>query len=372
MASLLLLHRASYLCVSALATKRTLLSALPSTYPSSSTSFSASASSPSPPSAAEMEAADDPIAFRERRTGFSSLWPNYRSRVVHSHGRMLLRIMHQREWDAALEDELANADVFLTHHIVDQVVACIPSAKLALQFFIWAGEGIGYPPPTSKATYDITQWYAHKSQLVSFLSILRCLENPNFHLSPSRVNVLLQGYGWAGMLDRAYGVMSRIQGFSNDILVHCFLFSIMTHYRYDMVYDVYMELKKLHTPLDVCYNVLIQGMSLAGGERWQDADLLFKQMVDSGQVPNVVACNALVVSISKAGKHERTYALLQDMIEKKVRLENATVDSAVECLCQAKQLQRVSRLIEEMKQRGCLLSSNVYDSFLAAVGDVED
>lgn len=179
--------------------------------------------------------------------------------------------------------------------------------------------------------------------------------------------MLLQGYGWAGMLDRAYNVMCHKNGFSNDMLVNCLLFSIMRQCRYDMVYDVYLEMKEWGTPLDVCYNALIQGMSLAGGERWQEADHLYKKMVDSGQVPNEATCNALVLSISKAGKHERAYELLQDMIQKKIKLENATVNTVVECLCRAKHLQEASRLIEQMKQCGCILNPNIYNSLLKAL-----
>lgn len=275
--------------------------------------------------------------------------------------------MHFRDWDATLERELAASGITLTQNIVDQVIGCIASPKVALQFFIWAGEQIGFPPPISKATYDITQWYAHKSQTLSFLSILRNLRRPHYHLSPSKVNVLLQGYGWAGMLDRAYNILSDAQGFSNAMLVNCFLFSIIKERRYDMVYNVYIEMKQCGTPLHVCYNSLIYGMSLAGGSQWQEADNLFKQMVDTGQVPNVETCNALIVSVSRAGKHDRACELLLDMISWNTLPEKTTFTAVIECLCHARQLQRASKLIEEMKQHVCTLDPKIYHTLLGAL-----
>ncbi|KAI5081512.1 hypothetical protein GOP47_0004695 [Adiantum capillus-veneris] len=314
--------------------------------------------------------ADEFIAVAQgvRRVGFLSVWPNYRSRVVHSHSRKLLAIMHQRSWDAAVEDDLANSGIPLRPNIVDQVITCIPSPKLALQFFIWAGEQIGYPPLTSTTTYDIVQWYGHKSQLFRFLSVLKGLEDRCFGLSPSRVNVLLQGYGWAGMLDRSFGVMIRTQGFSNDVLVKCLLYSIMRQFRYDMVYDVYMEMKKQGTRFDLCCNELIQGMALAEDERWHDADLLFKQIADSGHFLDEKTWNALIWGISRAGQHERAYTLLEDMMKKKIKLTSETLVAVTESLCHAKELHRASRVIEEMKKQGFKVGSKVYNSFLKALG----
>lgn len=305
------------------------------------------------------------------RGGFLSLWPNYRSRIVHRHGRRLLVIMQQRSWDAALENELAHASLFLRPYIVDQVIGCIPSARLALQFFIWAGEQIGYPDLTSQATFDIVQWYHKKAQLFPFLMVLKGLKGRHFHLSPSRINVLIQGYGWAGMLDRAFEVMLRTNSFSNDMLVKCFFFAIMRQYNYDMVYYVYMEMKKQGTCLDLCYNELIQGMALAEGERWHEADLLFKQMADTGHILNNQTCNALILAISKAGQHERAYELLQDTMKKKIRLANETVTAVIQSLCHAKELQKASRVIDEMKQHGFVVNPEIYNSLLETIGGSE-
>ncbi|MCO5603445.1 hypothetical protein L7F22_057595 [Adiantum nelumboides] len=357
-----LLHRISHHPLSAIATKK----------------IFRSVSSPSPPlfwasvrclSAASLASEVFAVAPRSRRAGFLSLWPNYRSRILHSHSRKLLTVMQHRRWDASVEHDLAHEGIHLRPYIVDQVMACIPSAKLALQFFIWAGEQIGYPPLNSSATYDIVQWYGHKLQLLPFLKVLKGLNDSHFGLSPSRVNVLLQGYGWAGMLERAFSIMLCTQGFSNDMLVKCFFHSIMRQHRYDMVYDVYMEMKKQGTRLDLCYNELIQGMALAeDDERWREADLLFKQIADSGHILEDKTWNALVWATSNGGQHERAYTLLENMMKKKIRLTNETLISVTESLCHAKELHRASRVIEEMKRLGFVVDSEVYKSFLKALG----
>lgn len=134
-----------------------------------------------------------------------------------------------------------------------------------------------------------------------------------------------------------------------------------------MVYNVYIEMKQCGTSFYVCYNSLIYGMSLAGGSQWQEADNLFKQMVDTGHVPNVETCNALIVSVSRAGKHDRACELLLDMIRWNTLPENTTFTAVIECLCHARQLQRASKLIEEMKQHGCTLDPKIYHTLLGAL-----
>ncbi|KAH7298757.1 hypothetical protein KP509_25G058000 [Ceratopteris richardii] len=298
-----------------------------------------------------------------------SVWPNYRSRIVHSHARMLLSIMVQRDWDDSLERDLANARIILNHNIVDQVIACIPSARLALQFFIWASEQVGCPPLTSTAACTVAQHYANKSQVYPFLKVLKGLNDPQFGLSLPRINVLLQGYGWASLLDRGFALMLRTNSFFNDILVKCFLQSVITNRRYSMVYDVYMEMKKIGTPLELCHGELIQGIAFAGGEGWREADLLFKQMTASGHAMNGETCNALTLSLCRAGEHERAAALLEYMLKNKIRLSNLTPDAIVECLCYSKQLHMAVTVMNEMKQHGYVLTPKVYRSFLEALAN---
>ena len=84
---------------------------------------------------------------------FSMIRP-YRSRFIHRHSRALLYIMHLRDWDSSLERELSTCGAILTHNIVDQVMGCIPSPRLALQFFIWSGEQIGFPHPSSPSSTE--------------------------------------------------------------------------------------------------------------------------------------------------------------------------------------------------------------------------
>ena len=293
----------------------------------------------------------------------------YRSRFIHRHSRTLLYIMHLRDWDSSLERELSTCGAILTHNIVDQVMGCIPSPRLALQFFIWSGEQIGFPHPSSPSNFDILRWYARKSQTLVFLNILRSLRRPQYCLSPSKINVLIQGYGWAGMLDRSYKVLVDSQGFRNAFLVNCFLFSIIKEHRFDMVYDVYAEMKKWHVnPPSVCIEKLIYGLSRAGGVRnCNEADELFGRIMRLGQVPNAEVCNAFTVATSQSGKHERAFELFVYMKEHDIVPEKTTFGALVECLCHCKQLQRASKLIEEMNQLGYSMDIKIYKTLLGAL-----
>jgi pentatricopeptide repeat protein len=300
--------------------------------------------------------------------GFASMRP-YQSRFIHRHSRTLLYIMHLRDWDPSLERELSASGAILTHNIVDQVMGCIPSPRLALQFFIWSGEQIGFPRPSSPSNYDILRWYARKSQTLVFLNILRSLGRPQLCLSPSKINVLIQGYGWAGMLDRSFKLLADCRGFGNAFLVNCFLYSVIKERRYDLVHDVYAEMKKCRLdPPMACIEKLVYGFSRAGGVRnWSEADELFDGIVRSGQVPSPEICNAFAVATSQLGKQNRALELFVYMKEHGIVPEKATFGALVECLCRCKQIQKASKLIEEMNQFGYSMDIKIYKTLLGAL-----
>lgn len=170
-----------------------------------------------------------------------------------------------------LELELAQSRVVLTLALVDHIISCILSPKLALRFFISSGERIGYPFATSPASFDIVQWWCHKSKIHTFLSILRALDRPYLYLSLAKVNVLVKGYGCAGMLDQVFNTILKTQDSPTwNLLIVCFMLSTREH-KFDIVYKVHLEMERCGTSV-VSYKSPIYGMCVVG--RLQGADTL--------------------------------------------------------------------------------------------------
>lgn len=329
----------------------------------SSSSSSAAAAGASAQQQHEEEASSSSVRTRS----FYSL--RTAKRDLPADCRTLMHILFLRDWDPSLELELAQSGLVLTHVLVDHIISCIPSPKLALQFFIWSGERIGYPSATSPASFDVVQWWCHKSNIHTFLSILRTLDRPYLYLSPAKVNVLVQGYGWAGMLDRAFNTLLKTQGFSNVKSVNCFLHAVIKEHKFDMVYKVHLEMERCGASPIVSYKSLIHGLCLAG--RLQEADTLLQKMVNMGRFPDVTIYTALIKALSRAGRHDRAFKLLLDMIEQNLAPRVTTSNEVIEGLTYGKQLDRVLTVINDTHKLGCPMDSKTYGSLICGLFDDE-
>ncbi|KAH7301574.1 hypothetical protein KP509_23G032900 [Ceratopteris richardii] len=240
------------------------------------------------------------------------------------------RIIEERSWDAKLEESLHSSSIPFSEGLVVEVIKSLSEARLALRFFIW----IAQQPHLqqfclSPAAVDVlSRRWSHEKQFHTFLRTLR-LDRKT--MNPFSFHVLLNGYGWAGMIEKAVETLESMDslGINPDFSHFIGVLNILDHYKlFNTLPRVRAKMQQMGVYPDAdTYNKLIWGLCTVGQK--EDALNLFEEMKKRGETPGDDAYKILISMFNKANKpHEVLQifnALLDDGVEPDIKSYNALI-----------------------------------------------
>ncbi|KAI5080264.1 hypothetical protein GOP47_0005743 [Adiantum capillus-veneris] len=284
------------------------------------------------------------------------------------------RIIEERRWDAKLEAALRSLSIPFSEGLVVEIIKSLSEAKLSLRFFIWmAQESHMQHFCVSANTVDVlSRRWSHEKQLDLFLRTLRL--DPR-SMNPRSFHILLTGYGWAGMIDKAVETLESMPssgvspGLSHFVCVLNILEQEKLFYPLSRVRERMRQMGIY--PSAEMYNKLIWGLCVAGHK--EDALNLFQEMKGRGQTPGVETYRILLSMYSKANQAMVVlnifYELLTDGVEPDVKAFNALIKA----LCLAGKPQEALEMLETMIDKSLnpnLVSLTMVTDALFNCGDV--
>lgn len=310
------------------------------------------------------------------------------------------KIIGHRDISLPIEAALEQAHFPLNSLNLSHLLGHLSQPKEALRVFIWSVRcNPSFVPDESVVCAILHVWRDEKQNLELFISILLGAHKPHFQMTPKGLTILIQGYGWAGLLEVIVDLLKQTKatfGFDPNVwhfscAINCFL----KESRFDFAHDILRQMQSIGchanqvladtlikgalaagdvktafllfrqmTSVNVCpgratYNILIHGLSRLGSlhQAWQ----LKKEMKEKGFLPDVYTYSVLVRAFCKQGKMLASMDLMNEMRLNKVRPDVVTFNILVGGFCNAGLLDAAIKVFDSMPDLGVLPDCRTYN-----------
>lgn len=229
-----------------------------------------------------------------------------------------------------LEDACQLFKVMRSHGCTPNIVVCstlldglcrFGSPDRALEFLGEMEKEGGECTPNVITYTSVIQSFCEKGKSIEALCILDRMRS--YKCSPNRVtiSILIKGLCTEGHIDEAYKLVDTIIGGS-------------------------------HVSAGECYNSLV--ISLLRVKRVEDAEKLFRWMLDNAVKPNGFACSVLMKGLFKEGKFLDAFNLYEEVEKKRYVLSmDSDLSSALLVgLCQQNHKAEIAKLASLMDEKG--------------------
>eukprot|EP00250_Pteridium_aquilinum_P029627 c39862_g1_i1 orf=756-2786(-) len=311
------------------------------------------------------------------------------------------KIIGHREMSLPIEAALEQAHFPINSLNLSHLLGHLSQPKEALRVFIWSVRcNPTFIPDESVVWAILHVWRDEKKDLELFISVLLGVHKPDFQMTPKGLTILIQGYGWAGLLEVIVDLLKQTKstfGFDPNIwhfscAINCFL----KESRFDIAHDTLQQMqsigchanqvlldtlikgalaagqvktalllfRKMASSVKVCpgratYNILIHGLSALGSlhQAWQ----LKKEMKEKGFPPDMYTYTVLIRAFCKQGKMQASMDLMNEMRVNKVRPDVVTFNILVGGFCNGDLVDAAIKVFESMPDMGVVPDCRTYN-----------
>lgn len=272
----------------------------------------------------------------------SSLFSHFRRDAV-----TIRRIVEERRWDAKLEQSLASSEIPLSDGMVVEVIKSLSEAKLALRFYVWMVQQQRDFSISSLAISVLSRRWCHEKLFNTFLRTLHL--HPS-SMSPNSLQILLTGYGWAGMVDKAVETLLDMPSHGIHPTSSHFVCVLNILEREKLFYSLPQVREGMRQagiyPDAATYRKLIWGLCVAGQK--EEAFSLFEEMKGEGLSPGVEAHRILISMFSKASRVMEVFRIFNELLNDGIEPDAKACNALIKAFCLDGKSQEAAEVLEMM------------------------
>lgn len=226
-------------------------------------------------------------------------------------------------------------------------------------------------PSYSSLLYKLAQ--AHKFDEVK--TLLVHIKNCNIYCKEALFIALMKHYGKSQMIKEAIQLFHEISSFNCVKTLQSFntILNILVDNGFLQDANVLFMSKKKFRLNAVPFNIMIKGW-LERNE-WEQACLVFNQMLEREVDPTVVTYNSLIGYLCKKSDLEKAKKLFDDMVKKGKHPNAVTYSLLMEGFCSIGNHEQAKKVMFDMEYKGCkvqLVNYGVLMNDLAKRGEFEE
>lgn len=179
-------------------------------------------------------------------------------------------ILGHRRVSLPIEAALEQAQFHLTSQHLSLLLDQLSQPKEALRVFIWSvRHHPEFTPDDSVVCAILRIWTHEKTKLQLFVAVLLGARKPGFVMTPKMLTMLIQGYGWAGLVDLVVDILNKAKavfGFDPNIWhFSCAINYSMKESRFDIAQTLLRQMQIVGcSPNQIMVDTLIKGLLAAG------------------------------------------------------------------------------------------------------------
>ncbi|MCO5569746.1 hypothetical protein L7F22_023461 [Adiantum nelumboides] len=281
------------------------------------------------------------------------------------------RIIEERRWNAKVEAALRSLSIPFSEGLVVEVIKSLSEAKLSLRFFIWMAQESHMQhfclSPNTIAV--LSRRWSHEKQ---FDPLLRTLRLDPQSMTPRSFHVLLTGYGWAGMIDKAVETLESMHSPDSSHFV-CVLNILDEEKIFNALPRVREKMRQVGIyPSMEMYNKVIWGLCVAGHK--EEALNLFEEMKGRGQSPGVESYRILLSMFSKSSQALEVLNIFNELLTDGFEPDVKAFNALIKALCLAGKPREGLEMLEMMIDKSLspnLVSLTMVTDGLFEGGDVD-
>eukprot|EP00250_Pteridium_aquilinum_P023946 c2800_g1_i1 orf=43-1488(+) len=285
------------------------------------------------------------------------------------------RLIEERRWDTKLEEALQSSTIPLCDGLVVEVIKSLSEAKLALRFFIWIAQQLHlrHLCLSFNTIAVLSRRWCHEKQFDTFL---RTLHLQPQDMNPHSFHILLMGYGWAGMVEKAVETLGFMHSLGTPPTSSHFL-CVLGILEREKLFNALPEVRERMQqtgfyPDAEMYKKLIWGLCVSGQK--EEALNLFEEMKEKGESPGVEVYRILLSMFSKANRAPEVLKIFNELLNDEVEPDAKAFNALIKALCSDGKSQEALEVLEMMLGKALnpnLVSLTMVTDNLFNSGDVD-
>ncbi|XP_050264388.1 putative pentatricopeptide repeat-containing protein At5g08310, mitochondrial [Quercus robur] len=269
--------------------------------------------------------------------------------------------------------ELNSLSPRLTTQVVESVLNCLKSWKIAHMFFTWASNQCGYKH--NCYTYNaMASILSRAGQIPPLRAMVMDIVNLRCSMSPGALGYLVRCLGSAGLFDEANVLFDQARRMGlcvpNDYSYNCLLEALS---KSNSVVLIEMRMKEMHDYgwkfSKYTLTPVLQVYCNAG--KFEKALSMFNDMNERGWV-DLHVFSILVMSFSKWGEVDKAFELIERMEDHNITLNEKTFRVLIHGFVKESRVDKALQLFDKMQQSGFYPDVSLYDVLIGGLCKVKE